>query len=72
MKPSELRASILKLLEEKQCLTETQLFKEMDVTDNVINRVRVSTASVQLVRVGKLVWKSGDQVGTISFPRSFQ
>jgi len=70
MRQKELRNNILKLLEDKQCLTETELYKELSINDTPEEKLCISQVATSLTYEGKIIWTTGDLVGTLSWPRS--
>lgn len=65
----ELRGSILKLLEDRHCLTETELYKELLENDGMDDRTCISKVATDLAYEGKIIWMPGDFVGILSLPR---
>ncbi len=57
-------------MEDKQCITETELIKELSETDSMDERACISKVATDLTYEGKLIWTPGDLVGTLSLPRT--
>jgi len=60
---------IYKLIKERQCITETELFKEVSQDDTQFEIQCINKVVANLIYEGKMIWDTGDIVGTLSWRR---